>query len=86
MPFKHIVKINHKVNDWVKVAEQFLNVPYKWGGRDSMGIDCSALIQLSLETFGINFPRDTALQILENYEKITLNNVKEDQLFFGKVM
>ena len=51
-----------------------------------MGIDCSALIQLSLETFGINFPRDTALQILENYEKITLNNVKEDQLFFGKVM
>ena len=57
MPFKHIVKINHKVNDWVKVAEQFLNVPYKWGGRDSMGIDCSALIQLSLETFGINFPK-----------------------------
>lgn len=82
VPFKHIVKINHKVNDWVKVAEQFLNVPYKWGGRDSMGIDCSALIQLSLETFGINFPRDTALQILENYEKITLNNVKRGSIVF----
>ncbi len=32
----------------VVVAEQFLGVPYVWGGRSSHGIDCSALVQLAL--------------------------------------
>ena len=58
-----IVKINHKVDDWVKTAESFINIPYRWGGRNSIGIDCSALIQLSLETIGFMAPRDTHLQI-----------------------
>ena len=75
-------KKNHKVNDWVAVAEQFLNVPYRWGGRDSIGIDCSALIQLSLETYGVNFPRDTKLQILENYKKIKINNLQRGAIVF----
>jgi cell wall-associated NlpC family hydrolase len=82
VPFKHIVNINHIVNDWVTVAEQFLNVPYRWGGRDSIGVDCSALIQLSLETVGIIFPRDTKFQILENYEKTTVNNIKRGSIVF----
>jgi len=82
IPFKHIVKKNHKVNDWVNIAEQFLNVPYRWGGRDSIGVDCSALIQLSLETYGINFPRDTELQILENYKKIEINNLHRGAIVF----
>lgn len=56
---KHIVRKNEVVKDWVSIAEKLIGVPYKWGGRDSMGIDCSALIQLSLETIGINFPRNS---------------------------
>lgn len=63
VPNKDIIPINNKVLDWVSIAESFLNTPYKWGGRDSQSLDCSALIQLSLETIGIYFPRNTKQQI-----------------------
>jgi cell wall-associated NlpC family hydrolase len=48
--------------DYVAVAERFLNVPYLWGGRTSIGLDCSALVQLSLTAAGIAAPRDTDMQ------------------------
>jgi cell wall-associated NlpC family hydrolase len=48
--------------DFVAVAERFLNAPYLWGGRTSLGLDCSALVQLSLAEAGVAAPRDTDLQ------------------------
>jgi len=48
--------------DFVAVAERFLNVPYLWGGRTSLGLDCSALVQLSLMAAGRKAPRDTDMQ------------------------
>jgi hypothetical protein len=49
-------------NDFVAVAERFLNTAYLWGGRTSLGLDCSSLVQLSLAAAGISAPRDTDLQ------------------------
>lgn len=48
--------------DFVAVAERFLNVAYLWGGRTSLGLDCSALVQLSLAAAGRKAPRDTDQQ------------------------
>ncbi len=48
--------------DFVAVAERFLNAPYLWGGRTSLGLDCSALVQLALGEAGVSAPRDTDLQ------------------------
>jgi cell wall-associated NlpC family hydrolase len=48
--------------DFVTVAERFLGAPYLWGGRTSIGLDCSGLVQLSLMAAGHNAPRDTDLQ------------------------
>ncbi len=48
--------------DFVAVAERFLDVPYLWGGRTSLGVDCSGLVQLALMTAGRPCPRDTDLQ------------------------
>lgn len=48
--------------DFVAVAERFLETPYLWGGRTSLGLDCSALVQLSLMAAGKSAPRDTDLQ------------------------
>lgn len=48
--------------DWVAVAESFLGTPYLWGGRTSIGLDCSALIQLSCAAGGIKAPRDSDMQ------------------------
>ena len=63
VPTKHIVSLNHRVMDWVAVAELCLGTPYKWGGRDTIGIDCSALLQLSYQTYGENIPRNTSQQV-----------------------
>lgn len=48
--------------DWVARAEMFLGAPYLWGGRSSLGLDCSALVQLSLESVGHRPPRDSDQQ------------------------
>lgn len=51
VPSKQIVEFRHKVADWVKVAQNLEGTLYKWGGRDTVGIDCSTLLQLSYQTY-----------------------------------
>ena len=75
VPNSHIMKIDDKIKDWVGTAEKLLETPYKWGGRNTLGIDCSALIQLSYETFGQNIPRNTVDQVKVNKPIVT--NIKE---------
>ena len=48
--------------DWVGFAERLINAPYKWGGRTAWGLDCSALVQLSLAAAGLDVPRDSGPQ------------------------
>jgi hypothetical protein len=72
VPSKHIVSLDHRVKDWVAIAEQSLGTPYKWGGRDTIGIDCSALLQLSYQTYGENIPRNTSQQV--NLKKKCIKN------------
>jgi cell wall-associated NlpC family hydrolase len=58
----HLSKIDTYATDFVAVAEEFLGVPYLWGGRDARGLDCSGLVQMSMERCGIACLRDTDLQ------------------------
>lgn len=51
--------------DFVAVAERFLNTPYLWGGKSGFGIDCSGLVQVSLDAAGILAPRDSDMQAAE---------------------
>lgn len=44
------------------VAERFLGAPYLWGGRESLGLDCSGLILQALLACGRACPRDTDQQ------------------------
>ena len=62
MPWRHLVPCDHVVADWVAIAESLLGTPYGWGGRDSGGLDCSALVQLALQTAGVFAPRDSGPQ------------------------
>src|SRR5262249_8070511 len=51
--------------DFVAVAESFAGVPYLWGGRTTLGFDCSGLVQTALAAAGIAAPRDTDMQEAE---------------------
>lgn len=48
--------------DYVATALEFVGLPYLWGGRTSLGLDCSALVQISLARAGIPSLRDSGMQ------------------------
>jgi len=58
----HLAPLAAHEPDFVAVAERFLGTPYLWGGKTSLGLDCSGLVQLALAAAGIKAPRDTDLQ------------------------
>lgn len=62
IPICHVVPVNDMESDFVEVALRFLGTPYLWGGRTSLGIDCSGLVQSALAACGLSAPRDSDMQ------------------------
>ena len=58
----HLTEPDAVEPDFVAVAERFLHTPYLWGGKTSLGLDCSGLIQVSLQAAGREAPRDSDMQ------------------------
>lgn len=57
-----LAPLDRREPDWVATALRFLGVPYLWGGRSALGIDCSGLVQIALGEAGIPCPRDSYMQ------------------------
>ncbi len=62
IPAAHLTPLGEAFADPADTAERFLGTPYLWGGRDSLGIDCSGLVQQALYAAGRGCARDSDLQ------------------------
>lgn len=59
---RHVSRLDEVEADFVDVAARFVGSPYLWGGRESAGIDCSGLVQVSLQATGKSPLRDSDMQ------------------------
>jgi len=62
IPARHLAPVDAFAPDPVAVAEAFLHVPYLWGGKTALGLDCSGLVQIALTACGLPCPRDSIMQ------------------------
>ncbi|MEY4248472.1 MAG: hypothetical protein RJA87_105 [Pseudomonadota bacterium] len=70
--------------DPVAVAERFLGAPYQWGGRESLGLDCSGLVQQAFYACGLACPRDTDMQAAQIGRAIDGSELRRGDLVFWK--
>ena len=76
--------LDHTAADFVAVAEQFLGVPYVWGGKTFEGLDCSGLMQTALQAAGIAAPRDTDMMESALGHAVAAHSLKRGDLVFWK--
>jgi cell wall-associated NlpC family hydrolase len=63
----------------------FLNIPYLWGGKNAMGMDCSGFTQIILSLFGVSLPRNASEQIMQGRVIEDLSQAQAgDLVFFAK--
>jgi len=84
VPTCHLKPIDTSESDFVAVAEQFLGVPYLWGGKSSLGLDCSGLVQLALTASGVACPRDSDMQERALGAAVPLSALQRGDLVFWK--
>src|SRR5262249_11800663 len=86
LPARHLVPVDASETDFVAVAERFLGVPYLWGGKSSLGLDCSGLVQVALHAAGRSCPRDSDMQEAELGRQVApaadLSNLQRGDLVF----
>lgn len=85
---EHLAKIRETESDPVAVAERLVGVPYLWGGRSSLGLDCSGLVQTAYEACGRIVPRDSDMQERDLGASFDLapdlSNLRRGDLLFWK--
>lgn len=84
----HLQPIEYQEKDFVSVAERFIGIPYYWGGKTSLGLDCSGLVQVAFDAAGLSAPRDSDMQEKQVGHSLPVNDsllkLKRGDLIFWK--
>jgi len=69
----------------IALGERFMGTTYTWGGRSSLGFDCSGFTQMLVRSRGIVMPRDADLQAAwDGVTPVERKHLRPgDLLFFG---
>lgn len=84
IPKRHLAPLDTSEPDFVAVAERFVGTPYLWGGKSSLGIDCSGLVQVALTACGTACPRDSDMQESAFGKSASLAGLQSGDLIFWK--
>jgi cell wall-associated NlpC family hydrolase len=84
VPKNHLVPLKSNEPDFVAVAERFVGTPYLWGGKSTLGIDCSGLVQVALTACGVACPRDSDMQEAAVGKPANLAGLQSGDLIFWK--
>jgi murein DD-endopeptidase len=68
----------------LRIARQFVGVPYRRGGTSPAGFDCSGLVYFAYRELGITVPRTSAQQH-RAAQTVTLDSLRSGDLLFFKV-
>jgi dipeptidyl peptidase-like protein/NlpC/P60 family protein len=82
VPACHLKPLDTSEPDFVAVAETFIGVPYLWGGKTGLGIDCSGLVQIALTASGTACPRDSDMQERALGSAVPLTGLQRGDLLF----
>ena len=84
LPKRHLAPLDFLETDFVALAERFVGTPYLWGGKSSLGIDCSGLVQVALTACGVKCPRDSDMQESALGKSASLAGLQSGDLIFWK--
>ncbi|WP_346936247.1 SH3 domain-containing protein [Clostridium sp.] len=76
-----LIQSNYTGEDIVAKAEEYLGVPYLWGGFTPVGFDCSGLAQYVYKQLGIYIERSTYYQVHQGII-VDRNQLKPGDLIF----
>ncbi len=74
-------RLSEKLEPVLTEAKDYLGTPYRYGGNDKRGIDCSGLTQLAYGKAGISLPRSAAGQS-QYGTKVARKNLEVGDLVF----
>jgi hypothetical protein len=83
-PSSHLAVLGEVERDPAAVALRYLGAPYLWGGRDSVGLDCSGLVQQALYACGLFAPRDSDMQSKLGVAINRMTDLKRNDLVFWR--